>query len=472
MLVRYMMLKKIKQIKYLLLTLLILASILFYKNTLGYFFISDDFYFLSFKNLWDALTFKPLFYHYNPFFWFTIWLVKSLFGLNPFLFHSFTVGIHLFNVILIYVLGYRLFRNYKLSFLVSLVFSFFFSHYEVVYWVTGLNTSIMISFYLLGFLSFIHFILSTKTTYYILFNLFLILAVFTHEYAISLPLVCFFYWFIFRKNNKNILGSIKLFFTPLVIIFGLSLYKIHSTNIDLFVHPPSLFRFLQSFIKSYLYLFLPVPYLIDSLPKVLLIPFFIILSLFIIIKSYSSKLNLFLFLWGFSTITLFSITSLPQARYFYLSAVPVILLTISILSKAKNRKFIFIYVLISVLGGIFFLSSQKRYWEKSSDITKKTLLTIKSVLSKSVEKRTLYFVNLPDSTNGPPWNAYVFRNGLDSVLALNERETFIIKYFRTFSNDNIVRDDPLISETELKSLKAQGELIFIYNKKEEGVNVY
>src|SRR3990172_2345455 len=104
----------------LLLFLIILISFLFYLPSLKFFFISDDFYFLSFKTIQDVISIKPDFYHYNPVFWFIIWITKYFFSLNPFPFHLITILVHIVNVILVFYLGNLLLKDKKLAFLGSL----------------------------------------------------------------------------------------------------------------------------------------------------------------------------------------------------------------------------------------------------------------------------------------------------------------------------------------------------------------
>jgi len=118
--------------------LLVIINLLFYLPSLKFFFVSDDFYFLSVNSLIEALKFRPDFNHHIPVFWFVIWLIKSIFGLSPFIFHLVTLLVHVLNVILVYFLGLLLIKNKTLALLAAIIYSFFFSHYEVVYWVTGL----------------------------------------------------------------------------------------------------------------------------------------------------------------------------------------------------------------------------------------------------------------------------------------------------------------------------------------------
>lgn len=457
--------------------LLVLLNLFFYLPSLNFFFISDDFYFLSFNNVIDLISLKPGFYHYNPVFWFTIWVTKSLFGLHPLPFHLITILVHLLNVCSIFILGRLLFKDYKLAFLGSLIYSLFFSHYEVVYWITGLNTSLMVFFYILGFITFTRLISKITILRYSTFLLFFILAILSHEYAISLPIICFIYWFIFKKGKRKLSEVIKIFSFPTLILFSIIVIKLAQSSANLVVKIPTLFRFFISILKSFLYLFIPNPYLIDGLPKLLLVILGVFLIIFLIFKSYKSKINLFLLTWFLITTVIFSATSLPQARYFYLSSIPAIFLTLSIL-KRSNR-FLYFWSLFIMGSGIFFLQEQKIYWQKGSDITKnilhelQTTTTALSTPGVTNINKTIYFINLPDSVNGPPWQAYLFRNGLENAIELFDGKNMKdIIYFRTIQNDNIVRDDPWLSTKQLTRMKRNKEIIFIYSKEKESIIKY
>lgn len=443
-------------------------NIIFFQETLRFYFISDDFFFLSSKTISDAISFKPNFNHYIPVFWSTIWLVKSIFGLNPLIFHFVTLSVHLLNVILVYLLGKLLIKDKKSALLVAVTFSFFFSHYEVIYWITGLSTSLMVFFYLLGFITFLKFIENKKKVYYILFLLSFLLAVFSHEYALSLPLTCFIYYLLFTKKKNKLIESTKLFSFPFLILFLIFILKVSQLNTQLVVQYPDSTRFIISIIKSFLYLFIPNPSFIDFLPKILLVFSGIILISFLILKSYppagGSKLNLFLLTWLFITVVIFSATSLPQARYFYLSSIPAILLIISLLNSSRLLKSVgFIYITFILLSGIVFLKYQELLWTKSSTITKNIIETLEKDSAKENINQPIYVIDLLDSVNGPPWQAYVFRNGLEDAIFIYTGKKIKINYLRTVGEGGRVRHDPTTTWKDIHILLDKGETVYQFD---------
>lgn len=448
---------------YLLLVLLLAAVFIFFSSTLNYYFISDDFFYTSFKTFSDTLSFQKGEYHYNPIFWSFLWGIKQLFGLNSFVFHLVTIFLHLVNIVLVFCLSKKLTKNNNLSLISAIVFAIFFSHYEVVFWVTGITTSLMVFFYILSLVAFINFTNKQTAFNYLAFFILFSLALLTHEYAISLLLVALTYYVLFGKRNKNIIYLLKLSLFPLITIISLTLAKVSFSQASLVVGIPTTTRFLASIIKSFLYLFIPIPYVIDSLPKIVLPLLFLLLIVFLLLNIRKNKLRLFLFIWTFLTVVTFSLTSLPQARYFYLSAVPSILLLVSIIrTKSKLSILGAIYLIIVLTSGMIFIQEQKQYWQKSSQIIKQVLSDIKKSYPKPDTDKNIYFINLPDSVNGPPWNAYVFRRGLEEALENLYGTRLKILHLRTKPLDEKVREDEFAFEKNLQELKNKG-IIYIYN---------
>lgn len=443
---------------------IILFAFFLYKEALYFYFISDDFIYLSYQSLVSVLSFKAGFYHYNPVFWLVIFGVTKLFSQTPFLLHLTAITLHLLNIILVYYLGKKFLKENWESLIAALLFGAFFSHYEVVYWITGINTSLMVFFYLLSLIAFITFCKKQKILPYFLFIFFFILAILSHEYAVSLIAACFFFFLIFGKKRQG-RELIKIFTLPSLLILLLLILKLINSNASLIVGRPTIFRFIASFLKSFLFFFIPNPYVISLLPKLLQAVFSFFLIVLFFLKAVNRKVNLFLFLWLCVTVGVYSATSLPQARYFYLSSIAAILLLVSLLQMSKFRFLKMIYLIFFLFSGIIFLKAQKDNWTKTSAITRRTLVDIKRFYPLLQKSRDVYFINFPDSLNGPPFNAYLFRSGLESALKLNNISLpGKIFYFRTVPYDQIVRNDPFISENDLQILKEIGEVIFVYQK--------
>jgi hypothetical protein len=462
---------RIKPPQILFLLFLIFSVFIFFSPSQKFSFISDDYHYISLNSIANILTFKSGFYHYNPVFWFIVWLTKLLIGQRPFYFHLLALTFHILNITAVYLLGRKILKSYQAAYFSAFAFAFFFGCYEVVYWISGLNTSIMVLFYILGLILFISYTDNRKLSSYILFLIFYILAVLSHEYAVSLPVVCLIYWILFSNKKIKPVKCIKLFAFPLLIPVFLTVLKLLYSHAPLAAQSVTVPRFVASVIKSSLYLFFPDPYLIDKLPQVVLIFLFIILFIFLLLNIFKNRLNFFLFMWTAISVILFSATSLPKSPYFYLSFIPAIYLITSV-QKFKLLNWKIIYPVFIIISGLVFLYQQENLWRVSSNINQNVLRDIKSLMLSPNPSQNIYFVNLPDSVNGPPWHAYIFRNGLDNALQIMYGKSFHdIKYFRTSPSYATAREDPYIDQNGLEKFKQDGAVVFIYSLKEQTVKL-
>ena len=107
--------------------IILFLAFFFYKESLLYYFISDDFISLSNKkNLLDLFRVDPLNNHYTPVNGIINLSLYKIFGANPLPFHLFAILVHLLNIYLVYRLA-KIFINDKIkSILATLLFAFFF----------------------------------------------------------------------------------------------------------------------------------------------------------------------------------------------------------------------------------------------------------------------------------------------------------------------------------------------------------
>mgnify|MGYP001610530952 CR=1 FL=1 len=439
----------------------LLIIFLFYKEALSYFFISDDFLvFASVKNLFDLIKIDPYNNHYTPIIKTIYFFLSEIFSFNPFPYHLYAIAIHLLNVYLVYSLS-KIFFNQRLKNILSaLIFAFFFANYEVVFWFGGSNNSLLVTFYLLSLLSLIKFIKTKKNLFSLLFQVGFICALLTHEYAISLVPVGIIYWWIFA-NKKSWQDFIKLFSVPVFFVVLTTILKVFFVKMPLIVRTPSILKFIAFTLRSIVYLFIPSPYIVDKIPN-FLIPIIFLIILVFIFKHTKNRRTLFLLIWASVTIFVFSATSAPQARYFYLSSIPIIIYILSIV-KIKKAIVVF-YLLFIFISGVVFLHRQKYYWQLSTVITKNVIRDVKKH-SKLLQKTdVLYFVNLPDSSNDSIWKAYIFRAGFKELI-----NNFVniypkkIVYLTSFKPTNHTIEAPYINPEQLSELK-QKNIIFIYKE--------
>ncbi len=443
----------------------LLLAFLFYRSSLSYYFISDDFialfYHLSHPNI---LQIDWLNNHYTPVIWYIIWGIQKIYGFNPAIFHLIVIMIHLLNCYLVYRLAASFTKNKIKSILASLLFAFFFGAYEVVYWIGAINNSLMVTFYLGGLLSLMQYVRNKRTVPLVLFQLSFIAAYFTHEYALSLIPTAIAYWWLFC-HNKKLKDFLILFSIPTFIVISTTILKAFMVIAPLTVRTPSLFKFIAFMMRSFVYLFIPNPYGVDKLPNVLIPLLFFIIVVFLF-KFTKNKQAVFLLIWTTLTICVYSLTSAPQARYFYLSFIPVI---IYIVSLAKLRKAtLVLYLSFILVSGVLFLQYQKQYWVSNSTITKNVIKSLKRYAPKLPKTEVLYFVNLPDSSNDSLWKAYVFRAGfpdlLRNVVGVNPKK---IVFLRSYAPTSHTMEAPYISPEKLKVLaKSNGVFVYTENLKD------
>ena len=95
-------------------------------------------------------------------------------------------------------------------------------HEESVFWISSLSSLMAATFYLLAFLAYVFwrtFKNLAKFGFWILALVFLALALPSHEVAVTLPLACLFYDWLFYKKRRSWLQE-GLYFSPFLILLG------------------------------------------------------------------------------------------------------------------------------------------------------------------------------------------------------------------------------------------------------------
>lgn len=139
----------------------------------------------------------------------TIWfIINAQFAGNnwkelPPIFHGSSIALHVLTSLLIFILFKRLNRPTETSFFLSLLFLVHPVLTMAVAWVPGVVDILLTVFCLSAFIFFLNFIESNNRRDYVLHLLFFLLALYTKETAIFLPVVCVFYYaFLFLKKSS------------------------------------------------------------------------------------------------------------------------------------------------------------------------------------------------------------------------------------------------------------------------------
>lgn len=321
---------------FILFLLLSLTIILFLPMISASYARTDDFVMLpskykQIKNLsfnYILETFKN--YHvglYHPLVTLSYNIEIVFFGFTPAIFHFDNIILHLFNVLLVFFIFFKLSNSFWLSFIVTTLFAIHPTRAEVVCWISARKDLLYAFFYLLSVWFYIKTYSSAKRkTYIFLSAISFLFSCFSKPMAITLPFVLILidlYKNNFTKQQIK-LYSIYIFLSFIFILIALdSHYEIEYSNLHF-----DIFRQTISFINAHFNilfyldkLLLPIklycmyPFFYDefgSMP-----PFYILYSpavLYILIYlSYLSLRKTKVFFYGF---LFFIITILPSSNIF------------------------------------------------------------------------------------------------------------------------------------------------------------
>jgi len=380
------------------LPVIVFLSVILYINTLNNAFVYDDAYIIAknhfitaFKNLPKIFS-QDYFYgsgelSYRPVVTLTYFIDHAIWQLNPFGYHLTNVILHIINVALFFIFTKNIFKNYRLSFLATLLYS---SHPVLTETVNAVcyREDILASVFF--FLAFIFFLKTTRyysrepksrfIMFYVLSCFSYCIALFSKEMAITLPLLLVVYDFVCCERSKKT----SLFSSPLltktrhilfyyagyifVTAFYLSMRFIVFKNTfkTIEVYPTSIAamtKVVASYIKL---LFLPVRLNADyyvatdqgyGLSFVLAVLMFISLFVIFIRIVRKNRTLAFFILWFFIALLpvlgIIPIGNIMAERYLYIPAAGVFcFISYSLKDFRFNKKNIFVIGIILVFLGI------------------------------------------------------------------------------------------------------------------------
>lgn len=191
-------------------TLLLTAWL--YRDTFQAYFFQDDWFTLRIsqtKNWKEALLFfipRSDVVYYRPIgMQFYFFLTRSLFGLNPFAFHTINFFTHAINIILVYLVIYQITHNKKIALLTSFFFGTSTIHYIPFVWSSTFAFPLGFLFLLLTFFIYLKWINIRKNLLIIVLLITEILALTSNEIALILPILITFHMVIFKVINKQII---------------------------------------------------------------------------------------------------------------------------------------------------------------------------------------------------------------------------------------------------------------------------
>ncbi|MDO8497834.1 MAG: tetratricopeptide repeat protein [bacterium] len=128
-------------------------------------------------------------------------ILYSVGGRNPVVFHLFNVCVHMVNTLLIYFIIFRMDKRKKIAFFTAALFAVHPILTESVTWISGGPYTVYTMFLLAAFLAYLH---SFKNKLLYLFSiLFFLLGLEVSEKAVAFPFILTLYYLLFERTHKS-----------------------------------------------------------------------------------------------------------------------------------------------------------------------------------------------------------------------------------------------------------------------------
>ena len=159
--------------------------------------------------------------YYRPMLTISYMFDAFLGGDNPFLYHLTNVIIHIVNSCLLYSFLKKIKLSHATSFIFAAVFSVFPVLSQAVSWLPGRNYTLLALFILASFTFLIDYFEGGKIKHYFLHLVFFVLALFSKESAIFLPVIMIVYLFIrFGKEKlSNFIFKLLTGWVPIYLLW-------------------------------------------------------------------------------------------------------------------------------------------------------------------------------------------------------------------------------------------------------------
>ncbi len=194
-------------------------ALVLYSPMLSNFFIGDDFTWLRWAS--DCGTNScsfieriiNFFVNSNGFFYrpgtkLYFYIFESIFWLNPFVYHAFSLVMHFAVAVLFYFLSLKIYKNKLMSAVAAFLFLILAGYSEAVFWIASIGQVAASFFALLTVLSFIKYSESKKIIYYIFSLVFIVGSLMFHEMGIVVPFLILSY-----RAKDGVIAAAKEFIT-------------------------------------------------------------------------------------------------------------------------------------------------------------------------------------------------------------------------------------------------------------------
>jgi len=510
---------------YIAISLIVLVSLISYINIFKNEFVWDDHVFIlenadirSFSNL-------PLFFShdvdglYRPLRSLYYTFIYSIGGKNEFLYHLSSLFFHIMISILVFFIIYEITNRKGIALIASMIFAAHPIHTERVANITASFDMLGILFMLLSFYLYIRFSKSGDKKHFFFSLLFLLIAVFSSEEAVTLPLLIILYEFCFNREKfsskaaikKNIIKNYAPYFIIALFYIVIRIIVVGFRGRVEEYLAGNFFLTMLTMLKAYVYyiylLIVPINLTLfhDIQPATSLFDLKALISLLILasiivftIKNRKNAVLFFSVFWFFITLIPFS-NLLPlqvfmAERYLYVPSIAFSLLASYILISMfnynfkngkykkikKNGMLIFIVALLAFY--VFSTISRNSEWKNNMTLWSKTIETSPSnsmahdnlgftydhvgETEKALQEFELAVKLQPDNFRalanlGVAYAKFGFYN--KSIIAL-EKSIEIRGYYKTYDKLGLIYDELNMENEAIERFKKAIKLNLRYAK--------
>lgn len=345
-----------------------------------------------------------------------------IFGLNALPFRIFSFIIHFVNIVLVYLLTQKLFKNKNLSVFASLFFGISAANVATLYYLAGgIQALLATSFTLLTLISFKLYLETNKLKFKLISFFTFLLAVASEEQAFIIPVLLIYLIYVFKKNLSAALPYLAI----VSILIYLEIFKIGFSpgekeyqlifNIKTFIHslswytvwalgvPETLIDFVLPGFKlnptllrywSNYYIFIFPAFFISSLS-------IIITTLYLFFKKrqiFLDKIFLFALIWF--PLGLLPVLLLPlhkSTHYLYISLAPFWIVIGYITLKLKKAFKTVLIISLIVLSSASAILGSSNYWAANrGKLAEKLINQVKTNYPNLPKGAIIYIQNDPN----------------------------------------------------------------------------
>jgi len=361
---------------------IILAAVIVYLPTLSFAFspLDDEWLIVKRIDLYRDLSSLKVFFseaildnYYRP-----IWVVSympdvMIGGSNPMVFHFFNIVYHAIASVLLFVVFQKLGLKRNIAFGFSLLFAVHPLHVQSVAFVPGRVDVLLAIFSFSVFIFFLNYLENFKIKNLLFCTLFTVLALFTKENAIVLPILFTGYYILI--NKKTIRKEIIYLFAILVAIVGVWFFIRHQIiPVYLPADNLSFFNVFQDMALATVMYFgkiiLPINQSVaPTVAETSMLPFYFVIALLITIVFYfkfsNKRLTIFGIFWFFTFIIIPLIAGsmrsgaehFEQRAYLPMVGVFIMLSQINFSKIDFFNKKIITWIFFSIIALLFFVKT-------------------------------------------------------------------------------------------------------------------